>query len=214
MIRCVLFDYDGTIADTAEIVEKSYGETVKKFTGHNVTRDEFIDVFGKPLSEMMSFYNKDKVEEMTHYYREYFSRYQDTLIRPFPGVVETIKKLKQLEVKTAIVSSRTKSGVEYGVDRFGLNDYIDLVIGLDDTKNNKPHPEPIIKAMGLLDVKAEHTLMVGDSPHDIIAAKEAGVKACVVNWSLFDKEKLQSLNPDYIISEINELIKIIKNKDR
>lgn len=210
MIECILFDYDGTIADTAEIVWKSFGETVSQFTGHNVTMEEFIEVFGKPLSEMMSFYSKDRTEEMMSYYREYFTLHQDRLIKPFPGVTETIIKLKEMGVKTAIVSSRTKSGVEYGLDMFGIKNHIDLVIGLDDTKNNKPHPEPIFKAINLLDAKVEQTLMVGDSPHDIIAAKESGVKSCVVAWTLFNKEKMYGLGPDYIISDMNELIDIIK----
>ncbi|WP_162523566.1 HAD-IA family hydrolase [Calorimonas adulescens] len=210
MIRCVIFDYDGTIADTAEIVEKSFRETVKHFTGHVITRKEFIDVFGMPLTDMMAFYDKDRTEEMVKYYREYFSIYQDLLVKPFPGVVDTIKRLKQLKIKTAIVSSRTRRGIEHGINLFGLADSIDLVIGVEDTQNSKPHPDPVLKAIDMFGIEGKQAIMVGDSPHDIIAAKKAGIKACAVQWSLFGIEKLNDLNPDFKIEAMVDLLDIIK----
>lgn len=133
------------------------------------------------------------------------------MIKEFPGVRQMLASLKNSDCRIAIVSSKGRGGIERGLDYFKLQDYIDVIVSAYDVQKGKPHPEPVLKALELLEGQAEDTLMVGDSPYDILCGKNAGIKTVLVEWTIFPREEVIKFNPDFIIKTPWDLIKIIKN---
>ena len=95
---------------------------------------------------------------------------------------------------------------------FNLDHLFDVFVGYEDTTIHKPKPDPILFALDKLGVKAKNTLMIGDSPHDLVSAKAAGTKTVAVTWSSFPLESLVAEQPTYIINSMSQLIDIVNNK--
>lgn len=209
MIKSVLFDFDGTIVDTNNLIIDTLKETVKSFLNRQITEEDIQMVFGRYLEDQMKLLSEIHYKEMVEYYREYYKKNQDNIISLFPGIYNILNELKKSSIKIAIVSAKGKNGIFHCVEKFGLQNLIDVIISSNDVINNKPHPEPAFKALSLLDSKPSEALFVGDSPYDILCGKSAGIKTVLVGWSIFNKANFSS-TPDYIIHNPSQLLDIIK----
>lgn len=90
-----------------------------------------------------------------------------------------------------------------------LHEFFDVVVTIDDVEHVKPHPEPIQKALQLLDAKPEETLMVGDNHHDIVGGQNAGTKTAAVGWTIKGRAYLESYKPDYVLDKMSDLLSIL-----
>jgi pyrophosphatase PpaX len=208
-IRTVLFDLDGTLIDTNELIVQSFLHTLNHFFPDQYKREDVLDFMGPPLDESFQQVLPDKVEEMIQVYRDHNLYHHDSFVVPFEGVKETIHKLKDQGIKVGIVTTKIKSTAVRGLVVTELQEYFDVVIGYDDVTHAKPHPEPIIKGLEALDAKASEALMVGDNYHDILAGQNAGVKTAGVAWSIKGKEALAKYKPDYMLEKISDLLDIV-----
>ena len=166
--KAVLFDLDGTILDTSDLIISAFGHTFQKHYNRKLTSLEIHAFFGKTLRSAMEHYGPDQVEELIQTYREYSLVHHDQMTKIFSGVAETIRALHEAGIITAIVTSKTKKTTLHGLKLFNLDHYFPVIIGADQCQNHKPHPEPIQKALLQLGIKPEECLMVGDSPFDLI----------------------------------------------
>lgn len=116
---------------------------------------------------MENYVDKNQVETLCAVYREFNLKYHDELIKPFPGVKETLSVLQQRGIKMAVVTSKKVPMAKRGLQCMGLETYIEAVIGCDICQHHKPHPEPMEKALSALKLKAEECLCIGDSPFDL-----------------------------------------------
>ena len=105
----------------------------------------------------------------------------------------TLQLLKKAGLKMAIVSTKRNDVIMKGLNLLDADGVFDVVIGLDDVTNTKPHPEPILLALEKLGVEKEEALMIGDNYHDIEGGKNAGVRTAGVAWSAKGEEFLQTL---------------------
>ncbi|MCX7746297.1 MAG: HAD-IA family hydrolase [Clostridia bacterium] len=210
MFTSILFDFDGTLIDTNDLIIHCLKETSKKFLQQNLTEEDLNRILGKPLEEQMRCLSDTDYQEMVPFYKELYRSNVDRMMKGFPGIKEMLKEIKDLGCKTAIVSAKGRLGIENGLQYFGFKDYIDVIVSAYDVENNKPHPEPAYKALELLGVEASTALLMGDSPYDILCGKNAGIKTVLVNWTIFPKDCLLKLQPDFVIHTPMELVKIIK----
>jgi len=208
MIPTVLFDLDGTLLDTNELILRSFLHALE---GHSTqTREELIPHMGMPLVEQLKLFSKlDDVTEIMEKYRAFNFANHDALVVAFPYVKETLAALHGAGVKIGIVTSKIRKTTLMGLVLCGLSEYIDTIVSCDEVENPKPDPEGIRRALRELGAEDGPALMVGDSSFDLEAAKRAGIGAVGVSWSLKGREFLQSYNPDYIIDDIRELLPII-----
>ncbi|WP_281890798.1 pyrophosphatase PpaX [Paenibacillus sp. YYML68] len=212
MIRTVLFDLDGTILDTNELIIQSFIHTFDGVTPEPVTRDHIIPNMGRPLQEQMMYFtgrSRDQVDDLVTKYREYNIRRHDELVQAFPYVAETLHTLREAGVKLGVVTSKMRRTTDMGLKLTGILDYFGSVITVDDVERAKPDPEGIFKAIAELGGKPEETLMVGDSHYDLEAAHNAGVACVGVSWSLKGLEYLRQYNPTYLIDDMRELLPIV-----
>ncbi len=203
-----LFDLDGTLVDTYELILQSFMHTFDHYAPGTFTREDCIPFIGPTLKETFESIFPEKAEEMIAYYRKFNHEYHDELVREFEGVYETIQTLHEAGMKLAVVTTKIKKTALRGLEIARLAPFFEHVIALEDVKNPKPDPEPILKALKLLDSTPEKAVMVGDSHHDILGAKNAGVTAVGVSWTIKGKDYLQSFKPDIMIDNMRELLEL------
>ncbi|TCZ72871.1 pyrophosphatase PpaX [Paenibacillus albiflavus] len=210
MIPTVLFDLDGTILDTNELIIESFLHTLEGRTTVPYTRETLIPHMGKPLVEQLRIFSgQEDVEELVKIYRAYnFSRH-DELVKPFPYVQETMAKLHAAGVKIGVVTVKIRQTSEMGLALCGLRPYIDSIVTSDDVTKPKPDPEGIYRALREMGAEGQPAIMVGDSYHDILAGQNANIMTVGVSWSLKGREFLEKQNPTYIIDDIRELLPIV-----
>lgn len=208
-IDTVLFDLDGTLVDTYDLILESYLHTFEKYAPNQFTREDCIKFIGPSLREAFESVLPEKAEEMMAYYRKFNVEKHDELIKEFDGVFETVKTLHEKGYKLAIVTTKIRETAIQGLKATNLDSFFDTVIGFDDVEKVKPDSEPLQKALDLLGSRAEQAVMVGDSFHDIVGAKNAGVISVACSWSIRGREFLESYEPDYIIDHMSELLKIV-----
>lgn len=207
-IETILFDLDGTLIDSNELIHQSFEYTLNYY-GYSLTREEILHFNGPPLIKTFTKINPDKAEEMIETYREHNLEHHNEYVKLFPHVKETLRELQQNDIKMGIVSAKMRTGVEIGLEVTGIKEFFDAIVTIDDVKNPKPHPEPVLKGLNNLNSQPESSLMVGDNYHDIESGKNAGSRTVAVAWSLKGKEYLQKFNPTYMIEDMRELLSIV-----
>lgn len=208
MIKTVLFDLDGTILDSNELINASFEHTFKQYN-YSFTREEIIGFNGPPLVETFNTIDPDRAELMIDTYREHNHAIHDKYVKLFPNVIETIETLKDNQINIGIVTAKMRAGVDIGLKLTGLDRYFETIVTVDDVVHPKPHPESVIRAMKELKGEPSTTLMVGDNYHDIQAGQNAGVMTAGVAWSLKGKDFLASYEPTYILDDMKDLLKIV-----
>lgn len=209
MIKAVLFDLDGTIIDTNELIEISFKHAFKVHLNEDRTSEEVTKFFGQPLKDSFMPYGEELAEKMIKTYRDFNEAIHDERCKEFEGVKETLEFLKEKGIKTAIVTSKRRILAERGMNLFDLRKYFDVIVTPEDTTEHKPKPGPVLKACELLSVDPKNAMMVGDSHFDLMSGKNAGAKTCGVRYTALPIKLLEDCNPDYFINSIDEIKEIV-----
>lgn len=213
-IDYLLFDCDGTLIDTYDIILTSMRYTVNGLLGQNRDDAELMSKVGTPLPDQMLYFlngDKSKVDEIVATYRKHNDAIHDDGVRSFPGVKETLEKLKCAGYKMGVVTSKRHFMADRGLQLCGIRDYFEVLIGSDDFPIHKPNPEPILEGCRLLDADPERCAYIGDSPYDIQAGNAAGCTSIAALWGMFPSESLRAENPDFEIADFSMLFDLLKN---
>ena len=210
MIKAVLFDLDGTLLDTNELIYTSFLKTFKDKLNIELKKEEVTEFFGIPLGDPFKKYtNSDNVDELVSYYREYNESIHDKMCFAFEGVKELLVGLKEKGIKIAIVTSKRRELAERGMKIAGIYDFMDVIITPESTIKHKPNGEPALKACSDLGIDPSEAIMVGDSPFDIHCGKNAGCKTCGVNYTFIDLKVLKASEPDYFVDKPLDILNLI-----
>jgi len=204
-----LFDLDGTLLDSVELILSSYRHTLRAHRGEVPPDSVWLAGLGTPLrAQFRQFTNDDEeIAAMVATYRDYNLAHHDKMARPFPGIPEAVRALAAKGVHIGLVTSKLRSGAFRGIARLGLEAEIETTIGADDVGDlHKPHPEPVHAALRALDQPAASAVFVGDSPHDMAAGRAAGVATAAVTWGPFPSDALEKHLPDHWINDPVELL--------
>lgn len=211
MIKGVLFDLDGTLIDTNELTYKSFLFMFKEIFDKELPKSEITKFYGKPLEESLSKFAEDDImlNKMISTYRKYNKANHDSLCKVFDGVVEMLEKLKERNIKIAIVTSKKRDMAKRGLKVTNIFKYIDVIITPEDTTKHKPEGETAMKACEILKLDPKEVLMVGDSPYDLMCGKNAGTLCCGVEYTEIDLSELMRVKPDYMIKKPIDLLEVI-----
>jgi pyrophosphatase PpaX len=199
MIKAVIFDLDGTLIDTNDLIIAAFHHVIKECLGRFPTEDELNHVYGKTLDEQMAFFSAERSLELVEVYRSYYRTHMDAQTHLFEGVKSLLDELAAKGVKMAAVTNKGSRGVQHAFDKFDLGKYFAASITADDVSKGKPDPEGILTTLNRLGIDAEEALFVGDSYNDMIAAKGAGVKSVLVGWTFFHEEHYTTFGADFVI---------------
>ncbi|MEG9295717.1 pyrophosphatase PpaX [Mangrovibacillus sp. Mu-81] len=208
-ITTVLFDLDGTLINTNDLIISSFLHTLNHYYPDQYKEIDVLPFMGPPLEESFGGLNPAKVDEMCAHYRAYNQEHHDELVTEFEGVYETVETLYKQGYKLAIVSTKVRNVVLKGLDLMKLRPFFDVVITLDEVENAKPHPEPIEKALKELGSSPQEAIMVGDNHHDILAGKNAGVLSAGVAWSAKGREHLAQYEPEFMLETMPDLLEVV-----
>ena len=204
-----LFDADGTLIDTVELIYQSFLHVFQKYSEDSIDKRRIIGDMGRPLLEMMQSYFPGKTREEVEWIANQYRGYQLTIYReylaPFPRVQETLSALKKQGRKLAVVTSRMEDTAFKFLSHIGILDFFDAVVTPESTHNHKPHPEPALKALELLNGDVATSVFIGDASYDIRCGKEAGMDTIFVNWSQDDPSAYDA-KPTYKINDMNDLL--------
>ena len=214
-ISTILFDFDGTLMDTNEVIVQSWQYAFRQIKGVEGDRAEIVKTFGEPIMVTLEKFfggTEEDLKEFVRIYREYQTNVFEEEIVLFPGVYDMLHRLKELGYRMAVVTSRLGESTREGLRKFGIIDLFDVVITADDTSAHKPDPEPANIALAKLGVSPEEAVMVGDTRMDMGCAKNAGVKSVLVGWSvaMSDPASRAEHAPDYIVETAEEFIKLME----
>lgn len=210
MIKALLFDFDGTLLNTNELIIQTFMHLFdEKFPGQ-FTKDDCMQFIGPSLKETFDKITPDESEQMIAKYRKWNALHHDELVTEYEGVSETLQQLHDLGIRLVIVSTKIHQNVVRGLDGLGVTHLFEFIIGSDDVEHVKPHPEPVLKALELLQVEKHEVIMIGDNSHDIEGGKNAGVPTAGVSWSIKGEAFLKQYNPDYMLGHMSDLISIVK----
>jgi pyrophosphatase PpaX len=213
-INTVLFDLDGTLINTNELIISSFLHTLNTYYPNQYKREDVLPFIGPSLHDTFSKIDESKVEEMIASYRQFNHDHHDELVEEYETVYETVRELKKQGYKVGIVTTKARQTVEMGLQLSKLDEFFDVVVTIDDVEHVKPHPEPLQKALELLNAKPEEALMVGDNHHDIVGGQNAGTKTAAVSWTLKGRAYLEAYKPDFMLDKMSDLLPILSNMNR
>ena len=207
----IIFDFDGTLGDTRRNIVTTMQMTIREMQLPSRTEAECAATIGLPLAGCFKAMFPDIEEEIiprcAETYRRIFNEnLQNIKPEAFPGVVKTLKTLKEQGFALTIASSRSRNSLKELTHDMGIADYISYLIGADDVKEAKPKPEPVLKTLTAMHFDASETLVVGDMAVDILMGANAGTKTCGVTWGNGTREELKEAGADFIIDRMEELI--------
>ena len=208
----VLFDLDGTLADTVDLILQSFRHTMSEHLDEVPPDELFLRGIGKPLPvQLREFaHGDDHFEAMRQTYIQYQSARHDDMVRPFPGARDAMEELRSRGVRVGIVTSKARRIAVRTMRVCGLEDVVEVTVCGDEVSRGKPDPEPVVKALGELDLTrtADRVVFVGDSPHDLRAGRLAGVRTAAVGWGPLDRRVLQAERPDFFLERMEDLLRV------
>jgi pyrophosphatase PpaX len=201
-----LFDADGTLFDTVDLICSCFQYVAEKYAGKTMDRETIINGIGLPLKSQLITHLGVELDHdrILDDYLQYQLRIMEDCIHPFPHVIETLALLKSAGKKLAIVTSRRRFSMEKILESTDTAKYFDVLVTPEDTSRHKPGAEPALKAMSLLGADKTSTVFTGDALYDICSGASAGIDTIFVNWSHAELSSLP-VPPTWAVDSLLEL---------
>lgn len=211
--QLALFDMDGTIADTDEVILSTMHDLYDLYRDGKRTPDEQIYYFsGPPITDTLKkeFPHMDQklmINEFVRISKIYYHK----VLHEYPSCRETLLELKKAGVKLGVVTNKATLYANKCLELIRLDDVMDYLVGFDDVVKKKPDGEGIIKSMEHFNVKdLKNVLYVGDNVIDLDTANNAGVDCCLVCWG--PRILPNNINPKYKIYKYEQLKEVVTNE--
>ncbi len=211
MLKAALFDFDGTLVDTTELIYQSLRHAAGEVLGREIPRETLMANVGQPLPRQMELIDAERAETLLESYRLHNDEHHDVLIGEFPGVERNLARLRASGLRVAVVTSKRRFYVTMALETFpGLGEVVDRFVTMENTAEHKPHPAPLLKGLEFLgNVPPEEAAYVGDSPFDVAAAKAAGITSVAVSWGAFSEDTLRAAEPDHLVSGLDSAVNVL-----
>ena len=209
MLKGIIFDFDGTLAETNTLILKAMEKTFMELFG-TYTEEELLACIGPPLIETARRLLPENPTLLFDTYRKHQLELHDQMVTAYPGVMEMLDKLQQMDLKLAIVTSKKRDTFMKGLRKLEMEHYFDATVAEDDVTKHKPDPESMNLVLSQLGLSADECIMIGDNSHDILAAHAVGMKSVAVGWSIKGLDFLKTYEPDFVMHKADDLFRIIE----
>ncbi|WP_242342363.1 HAD family hydrolase [Anaeromyxobacter terrae] len=202
----ILFDLDGTLVDTVPFILASVRHA---FEGYGLcpTDAQWIAGIGTPLRAQIASFARlpEDVDPLVGRYRGFWLENHDRMTRAFPGALQVVEALAASGHPLGVVTAKTEEGALRTLRHTGLLRYMQAIVGADTCARSKPDPEPVHVALARLERAPSEAVLVGDSPHDIAAARAAGVRALGVLHGACDRDRLLAAGAEALLEDLTPL---------
>jgi pyrophosphatase PpaX len=204
----VLFDLDGTVADTGAIILASMRHAAETVLGGDYTDAQLLAAVGGPgLESQMQALDPTRVEELVRVYRAHNEPLHET-ISVCEGMDVVLAELRDRGHRLGVVTAKRRVTVDLAFARIPIEHLFETVVGGNETAEHKPHPAPLLLALERMGATPDEAAYVGDSPFDMQAAKAGGLRAIGVSWGrIHEPEKLA--DADVVIHDAQELLDLV-----
>ena len=209
-IKSILFDFDGTLADTAPGIVNTMQETFKTMQLPVPTEEAIRQTIGLKLEEgvkVLGRFDDATAQKGAAIYRELFMKIELSKIQIFPEVKETLTILQQMGIRMAICTSRGLNSLNIILTANNMNDYFEEIITASANLPTKPAPDMVFELLKRMNLTANEVLVVGDTTFDIEMGHNAGCKTIAVTYGNHSSEILATSHPTYIIDHFSALLK-------
>lgn len=209
MLKCILFDLDGTIGNTLPLSIAALKKSIEPLAGRTYTDQEIRATFGPSEEGILQALIPHHYDEGIENFLVHYHNLHTMCAAPFEGIVEVLDYAKSHNVQLALVTGKGARGTAITLATFGINSYFDLIETGSPQGSRKV--EAITNVLKQLGVAPEECIYVGDSPSDIIESREVGVPVVAAAWAeTTDPEELLTLQPDWLFTEVKEFTEFIK----
>ncbi|WP_433940312.1 HAD family hydrolase [Paenibacillus lautus] len=207
-IQAVLFDFDGTLADTLPLSFKAFRAVFLKYDGQRLTDAEIVQTFGPTEEEIIANHlsNPAHIDEAIEYYYEVFEQDFQEHVQVSEAVQDLIVKLSDLRIPMVIITGKSRRCLDICLRNLKLDGHFVATITGDEVERSKPDPEGIFKAVQLLGLRTSDVVFVGDSDADIAAGKSAQVLTIGAHWFDTVQNAQFAVEPDYMFTRPDQLI--------
>ncbi|HSI37140.1 MAG: HAD family hydrolase [Phycisphaerae bacterium] len=211
MLDAVLFDLDGTLADTIPLIVASWNAAVGPITGLTYSLEDVISRFGPSDSGMIRRELPEEAvwrdaDEMYHaYYRKHHGK-----VVVFDGVPEMLAAVRATGLPVGLMTGKGRRSADITLAHLGWAGTFDAIVTGDEAEKPKPNPEPLIQVARMLGVDPRKCAYVGDSPADVKAGRAAGMKTIAAGWHAVYAEKVRALRPEHWAEHPSEVVRIVQ----
>jgi HAD superfamily hydrolase (TIGR01509 family) len=207
--NCFIFDFDGTLAHSEPAYREAFSHTIRLHTGLEIDETEFRDFWNMTPADVLRRYSEEMLEEMLVSFEEhYYANHHHHLIA-YAGIADLLGELSSRDARIAIVSLKPRRAGELELDITGLRQLVDVSVWGDDVERVKPDPDGVLRAMRWLNVEAHSTLVIGDSPADILMGRAAGARTAAALWGGASPERLLAQAPDFALESPHHLLEML-----
>jgi len=200
----IIFDIDGTLTSTNELIFKSFNHIAKIYLDRTFTDKEIIALFGPTEDKILKEWCGKNFEAARKDYYEYYKSHH-YIANLYPGIKELLDYLKSKSVLLAVFTGKGRQASLITLEELSIINYFDLIVTGDDVANHKPSSDGIMKFVNEYNLKKDEVLMIGDSVADVRASKEAGIRIASALWDSYAAEKVKTLGSDYYFHTVDEL---------
>ncbi len=216
MYRLAIFDFDGTLVDSAPGIVDVMKDVCVEYEFTEQTLELWSHLIGIPLLRQAEILFPDHShefhEEVAQRYRDIYDARAIEICPPFAGLEEMLRKLKEAEILISIASSKRRHLIDTVLEFHHLADYFALVVGAEEVKKHKPDPEPVLISAKKLSIPLAESVVIGDSSYDLDMARNAGVDAIGVTTGIHTKEILEKSEPKHIVSGLMDVMRLLLTK--
>ncbi|MBS1117193.1 MAG: Phosphoglycolate phosphatase [candidate division NC10 bacterium] len=194
-LRCVIFDLDGTLVRTNELIYASFNHLMERHLGRRMEPAEIVALFGPPEEGAIEkVFGPERTPALMKELLEFYAAQHSTLADMHEGIEELLRFLKERGIRIALFTGKGRWTTGITLGAFGLDGYFDLIVTGNDVERHKPDPEGIRLALDRFGLRPSQALMVGDSVSDAKAGHAAGVRVASVLWDAHDPERVRAVN--------------------
>lgn len=205
-----IFDIDGTLTSTNELIFASFRHVTEKYLNKKVTDEEIISLFGPTEDVILKEWMSEDYDDARKDYFDFYEAQHHAMADVFPGIKDALEFIKSKNIPLSIYTGKGRASSEITLKKIGVLDLFDMIVTGDDVAKHKPSPEGITKFIEAFNLDRKKVLMIGDAPADVLAARSAGVKVASVVWDSYAKEKVLEMKSDYLFETVDELMKFLK----
>ena len=195
--RHFVFDIDGTLLDTERTGVLSLIQTVRELMGEELPYEKAYHFFGIPSEKASGILGYDDAERFGEVWEEHFQELMH-LVKPFPGVAQVLSDLRTRGYHTGVVTSRSRTEINYDPHLAVLLPFFEVVIGSEQSERHKPFPDPMLAYLKAADARASETLYLGDTMHDYRCGHDAGCDFALADWR---GRGTQGIPADYVFTD-------------
>lgn len=212
-MKLIIFDFDGTLADTRQLIVKTMQQTIHALELAPRTDDQCASMIGLPLKQAFTDLipmSDEMGDRCVDTYRRIFNENNAAYVIPtFQNVIDTLFRLSDEGYILTIASSRSRKSLLDFVHTMHLEEIFPYILGADDVTHAKPHPEPVLRTLEAFGCPPEEALVVGDTKYDIEMGRRAGTRTCGVTYGNGSPQELREADADFMINDFEKILTLL-----